>query len=156
MTARYLNRMLDFPAFLVNDDPTLAKILAETQTIAVVGLSSDPMRPSHDVASYLKDIGGYQIIPVNPHETSVLGEKAVASLHDLAGRRVDVVEIFRRPGDVLPHIEEAKKIGAKVFWMQDGTGSRAAAERAHAAGMTVVMDRCMLRDHMRLVRRDMP
>jgi predicted CoA-binding protein len=145
--------MLDF---LVNDDATLAKILAETRTIAVVGLSSDPMRPSNDVASYLRDLGGYRVIPVNPHETEVLGEKAVASLQDLIGRDVDVVEIFRRPGDVIPHIEEAKKIGAKVFWMQDGTGSREAAERAHAAGLIVVMDRCMLRDHMRLVRRDIP
>ncbi len=144
--------MLDF---LVRDDAGLKKILAETKTIAVVGLSSDMMRPSHDVAGYLKD-AGYRIIPVNPNETEVLGEKAVASLRELAGRGVDVVEIFRRPGEVVPHVDEAAAIGAKVFWMQDGTGSRAAAERAHAAGMTVVMDRCMLRDHMRLVRRDMP
>jgi predicted CoA-binding protein len=144
--------MLDF---LVKDDAALATILAQTKTIAVVGLSSDPNRPSHDVASYLRD-AGYRIIPVNPNETEVLGEKAVASLQDLAGQKVDVVEIFRRPGDVVPHIEEAKKIGARVFWMQDGTGSREAAERAHAAGLTVVMNRCMLRDHMRLVRRDMP
>lgn len=144
--------MLDF---LINDDATLKKILADTRTIAVVGLSSDPMRPSHDVASYLKD-AGYRIIPVNPNETEVLGEKAVASLQDLTAGSVDVVEIFRRPGDVLPHVDEARNIGARVLWMQDGTGSRAAAERAHAAGLVVVMDRCMLRDHMRLVRRDMP
>jgi|SRR5215470_11511815 len=144
--------MLDF---LVKDDFGLQKILAETRTIAVVGLSSDPMRPSNDVASYLKS-AGYRIIPVNPNETEVLGEKAVASLSELTGRGVDVVEVFRRPSEVLPHVDEAAAIGAKVFWMQDGVGSRAAAERAHAAGMTVVMDRCMLRDHMRLVRRGMP
>ena len=141
--------------FLVKDDAGLKKILSETRTIAVVGLSSDPMRPSNDVASYLQS-AGYRIVPVNPNETEVLGEKAVASLSELTGRSVDVVEVFRRPSEVLPHVAEAAAIGAKVFWMQDGVGSRAAAERAHAAGMTVVMDRCMLRDHMRLVRRDMP
>jgi len=141
--------------FLVRDDGRLKEILGAARTIAVVGLSSDPMRPSHDVAAYLKG-AGYRIIPVNPNETEVLGEKAVASLAELRGRGVDVVEVFRRPVDVLPHVDEAAAIGAKVFWMQDGTGTPAAAERAHAAGMTVVMDRCMLRDHMRLVRRDMP
>jgi predicted CoA-binding protein len=139
--------MLDF---LVRDDARLRQILIEARTIAVVGLSSDPMRPSHDVASYLKG-AGYRIIPVNPNESEVFGEPAVKSLAELAGRRVDVVEVFRRPGEVLPHIDEAAAIGAKVFWMQDGVGSDDAAERAHAAGMTVVMNRCMLRDHMRLL-----
>jgi predicted CoA-binding protein len=136
--------------FLVKDADGLRRILRETRTIAVVGLSSDPARPSNDVASYLKE-AGYTIIPVNPNETEVLGEPAVASLGALAGRGVDVVQVFRRPSEVLPHVDEAKAIGARVFWMQDGVGSRAAAERAHAAGMTVVMDRCMLRDHARLM-----
>jgi len=139
--------MLDF---LVRDDATLRKILAETKTVAVVGLSSNPRRPSNDVASYLQSVG-YRIIPVNPNETEVLGEKAVASLAELAGRGVDVVEIFRRAEHVPSYVDDAAAIGAKVFWMQDGTGSRAAAEKAHARGLTVVMDRCMLRDHGRLI-----
>jgi len=139
--------MLDF---LVRDDATIRRILAETKTIAVVGLSSNPMRPSNDVASYLQH-AGYQIIPVNPNETKVLGVEAVPSLRELAGRGVDVVEIFRRADRVADFIDDAAAIGAKVFWMQDGTGSRAAAERAHAAGMIVVMDRCMFRDHRRLM-----
>lgn len=138
--------MLDF---LVRDDATLRRILAETKTVAVVGLSSNPMRPSNDVASYLKSVG-YRIIPVNPNETEVLGETAVASLAELAGRGVDVVEIFRRAEHVEKYVDDAAAIGAKVFWMQDGTGSRVAAEQAHARGLTVVMDRCMLRDHSRL------
>jgi predicted CoA-binding protein len=137
--------------FLVKDAEGLRRILREAKTIAVVGLSSDPSRPSNDVAGYLKD-AGYTIIPVNPNETEVLGEPAVASLGELAGRGVDVVQVFRRPDEVLPHVDEAAAIGARVFWMQDGVGSRGAAERAHAAGMTVVMDRCMLRDHARLMR----
>jgi predicted CoA-binding protein len=138
-------------AFLVNDEAGIRRILGAARTIAVVGLSSDRARPSHDVASYLQ-AAGYLIIPVNPNETEVLGEKAVPSLRDLAGRRIDVVDVFRRPGEVLPHVDEAAAIGARVFWMQDGVVSRAAAERAHAAGMTVVMDRCMLRDHARWMR----
>ena len=138
--------MLDF---LVRDDATLRKILAETKTVAVVGLSSNPMRPSNDVASYLQSVG-YRIIPVNPNESEVLGEKAVASLSELVGRGVDVVEIFRRAVHVASYVDDAAAIGAKVFWMQDGTGSREAAEQAHARGLTVVMDRCMLRDHSRL------
>ncbi len=140
--------MLDF---LVEDEAGIRRILAEARTIAVVGLSSDPGRPSHDVAGYLRD-AGYTIIPVNPNETEVLGEMAVPSLRALAGRPVDVVEVFRRPGEVLPHVAEAAAIGARVFWMQDGVGSRAAAEAAHAVGMTVVMNRCMLRDHSRWMR----
>ncbi len=140
--------MLDF---LVNDEAGIRRILTEARTIAVVGLSSDASRPSHDVAAYLQR-AGYAIIPVNPNETEVLGQKALRSLRDLDGRQVDVVQVFRRPSEVLPHVAEAAAIGARVFWMQDGVGSRAAAERAHAAGMAVVMDRCMLRDHARWMR----
>lgn len=137
--------------FLVNDEAGIRRILSGARTIAVVGLSSDPGRPSHDVASYLQE-AGYTIIPVNPNESEVLGEKAVPSLSALAGRAVDVVEVFRRPSEVLPHVAEAAAIGARVFWMQDGVVNRAAAEQAHAAGMTVVMNRCMLRDHARFMR----
>ena len=135
----------------MNDEAGIRQILSGARTIAVVGLSSDPGRPSHDVASYLQE-AGYTIIPVNPNESEVLGEKAVPSLAALAGRAVDVVEVFRRPSEVLPHVAEAAAVGARVFWMQDGVVSRAAAEQAHAAGMTVVMNRCMLRDHARFMR----
>jgi predicted CoA-binding protein len=137
--------------FLVNDEAGIKRILSGARTIAVVGLSSDPARPSNDVASYLQE-AGYTIIPVNPNETEVLGQKAVASLSELAGRQVDVVEVFRRSSEVLPHVDEAIAIGARVLWMQDGVIDRVAAERAHAAGMTVVMNRCMLRDHARWMR----
>jgi predicted CoA-binding protein len=147
-TARYHNDVLDF---LVNDEAGIRRILGAARTIAVVGLSSDPGRPSHDVASYLQ-AAGYGIIPVNPNETEVLGVPAVASLGQLERGAVDVVELFRRPGEVLTHVAEAAAIGARVFWMQDGVVNRAAAEAAHAAGMTVVMDRCMLRDHARWMR----
>ena len=140
--------MLDF---LVKDEAGIRQILATARTIAVVGLSSDPARPSNDVAAYLKD-AGYRIIPVNPNESHVFGIPAAHSLAELAGEAVDVVQIFRRPNEVLPHVAEAAAIGARVFWMQDGVGSVAAAEAAHAAGMTVVMDRCMLRDHSRWMR----
>jgi predicted CoA-binding protein len=119
------------------------------RTIAVVGLSSDPTRPSHEVASYLQD-QGYEIVPVNPNEAEVLGARAVPRLSALAVRP-DVVEIFRRSSEAGAHVDEAIAIGAKVIWMQDGVVDPAAARRAHAAGLEVVMDRCMLRDHMRLV-----
>jgi predicted CoA-binding protein len=140
--------MLDF---LARDDATLRQIFASIRTIAVVGLSSDPGRPSHEIASYLQEVG-YRVIPVNPNETEVLGVPAVASLRELAGQGVDCVDVFRRSEEVLPHVDEAIAIGARVFWMQDGVLSPAAAEKAHAAGLTVVMDRCMLVDHLRLAR----
>src|SRR5205085_1347338 len=145
---RYDSDVLDF---LVNDEAGIRRILADARTIAVVGLSSDPSRPSNDVAGYLQR-AGYRILPVNPNESKVLGEDAVPSLQALAGRQVDVVEVFRRPGEVLPHVAEAAAIGAKVFWMQDGVIDEAAARAAHAAGMAVVMNRCMLRDHARWMR----
>jgi hypothetical protein len=143
--------MLDF---LVRDDATLALLLSEIKTIAVLGLSSDPERPSHGVAEYLKG-AGYRIIPVNPKERTVLGEPAVPSLAALAGQKIDCVDVFRRPSDVLPHVAEAAALGVKLFWMQEGVVNAEAARQAHAAGMAVVMDRCMLVDHMRLRARGM-
>lgn len=135
--------------FLVDDPAGLAEILRTCRTIAVVGLSSKPSRPSFEVSRYLQ-AAGYRILPVNPFEREVLGVPAVASLRQL-GEPVDVVDVFRRSSEVGPVADDAIAIGAKVLWLQDGVIDVAAARRAHAAGLQVVMDRCMLRDHGRLV-----
>lgn len=137
--------------FLVDDDGGIRQILASARTIAVVGLSGDPSRASYRVASYLQQ-QGYRIIPVNPNEREVLGEPAVADLSAIRGS-VDVVEVFRRSSEVAPHVDEAIAIGARVVWMQDGVIDPGSALRAHQAGLQVVMDRCMLRDHAQLMGR---
>ena len=123
----------------------IREILGSARTIAVVGLSDKPDRDSHRVAAYLQR-AGYRILPVNPAITTVLGEKAVPGLRDLS-EPVDVVDIFRRADAVPEIVEDAIAIGAKVIWMQDGIVHNAAADRARAAGLKVVMSRCMLRDH---------
>jgi uncharacterized protein len=125
-------------------DPIL-DILKKYKTIAVVGLSSNPTRPSHGVAQHLQ-ASGYRIIPVNPNETQVLGEKAYARVEDVP-ERVEIVDIFRRAEDVPPAVDSAIRAGAKVIWMQLGIENQAAAEKARAAGLTVVMDACMLVEH---------
>ncbi|HUS15771.1 MAG TPA: CoA-binding protein [Chloroflexia bacterium] len=114
-------------------------------TIAVVGLSSDPASPSHAVAAYLQK-QGYHIIPVNPKEEEVLGERAYPSLHDIP-ERVDVVDVFRRPDAVPGIVEEAITAGVPVLWLQLGVVNEDAARRAAEAGITVVMDRCMKIEH---------
>ncbi len=124
------------------------KFLLEAKTIAVVGLSSNPMRPSHGVAEYMQ-AHGYRIIPVNPNETEVLGEKAYPDLVSIPVK-VDIVNIFRRSDRVDPFVDESIRIGAKAIWMQEGVVNEAAAARARAAGLLVVMDRCILKDHRRL------
>ena len=121
------------------------KILRSAKTIAVVGLSPDPARPSHGVARYLQR-AGYRIIPVNPNVDEVLGERAYPSLSRLPGP-VDVVDIFRRSEFVGPIVDEAIAIGAGAVWLQDGVVDEAAAGRARAAGLDVVMDDCMMRRH---------
>lgn len=126
----------------------LRHILADSKTIAVVGLSPDPERPSHSVAAYLQQ-QGYRIIPVNPKISEALGEKAYASVRDIPGP-VDVVDIFRRPEAVGPIVEDAIAKGAKVVWMQVGIINAEAANRARAAGLTVVMDTCMRVTHQLL------
>lgn len=123
-------------------------ILKTAQTIAVVGLSSKPDRPSYEVASYLQS-KGYQIIPVNPNETEVLGERAYAHLTDIP-IPVDVVDIFRASQFVVPHVQQAIAIGAKVVWMQEGVINEEAARLAHDAGLTVVTDQCMMKKHKEL------
>jgi predicted CoA-binding protein len=120
-------------------------ILQSYRTLAVVGLSSKPMRPSHGVAAYMQ-AHGYRIIPVNPNEQTVLNEKAYASLDDLP-ETVPVVVIFRRPEYVPAIVESAIRKGARVIWMQEGVIHEDAARRARAAGLEVIQDRCILKEH---------
>jgi predicted CoA-binding protein len=132
------------------DIEQIQEIFRKYNTIAVVGLSREEDRPSNRVASYLKKVG-YKIIPVNPGQKEILGEKCFASLSEIP-EKVEIVDIFRRPEQVLPIVEEAIKIGAKVVWMQDGVINDQAAQKAQEAGLVVVMDRCMYRDHSTLMR----
>jgi predicted CoA-binding protein len=129
-------------------DDRLRQLLAEARTIAVVGLSSSPSRASHGVARYLQN-HGYRIIPVNPHETEVLGERAYASLADIPDE-VDVVDVFRRPEYTVDVAEDAVKVGAKVFWLQSGIVNEEAQRIAKEGGLDVVMDACMKIEHQRL------
>jgi len=128
----------------------IEKIIRESKNIAVVGISNKLGRPSLTVASYLKG-QGYRIIPVNPTIQDVNGEKCYPDLTSIP-EKVDVVDIFRKPADVLPVVEEAVRIGAKVVWMQEGIVNEEAARRARDAGLLVVMDKCMLKEHSRLKR----
>ncbi|HEX2090725.1 MAG TPA: CoA-binding protein [Actinomycetota bacterium] len=129
-------------------DDRLRQLLTEARTIAVVGLSSSPSRASHSVARYLQN-HGYRIIPVNPHETEVLGERAYASLADIP-ERVDVVDVFRRPEYTVDVAEDAVKVGAKLFWLQSGIVNQEAERIAREGGLDVVMDACMKIEHQRL------
>jgi predicted CoA-binding protein len=126
------------------------EILETARVIAVVGLSDNPSRPSHGVAAYLQR-HGYRVIPVNPKLTEVLGEKAYPTLSAVP-EPVDVVDIFRKPEAVPAIVEEAISRGAKVIWMQEGIVHNAAADRARAAGLRVVMNKCMLKEHAALAR----
>jgi len=121
------------------------KILMSARTIAVVGLSPDPRRPSHGVARYLQR-AGYHIIPVNPNIDEVLGERAYPSLRQIP-QPVDVVEVFRRSEFVGPLVDDAIAIKASAIWLQDGVVDEEAAARARASGLDVVMDDCMMRRH---------
>jgi predicted CoA-binding protein len=127
---------------------TIKDILETYRTIAVVGLSSRPYRASHGVSRYMQR-AGYRIIPVNPLETEVLGEKAYPSLDDVP-ESFEIVDIFRRSEFVPDIVEAAIRRNAKVIWMQQGVVHEAAAERARAAGLEVVMDLCILQEHMAL------
>jgi predicted CoA-binding protein len=130
--------------FLVGDPRELTRILTEARTVAVVGMSGRLGRASYGVGRSLI-AHGYDVIPVNPQETEVLGRKAFPDLKSV-DRPIDVVDVFRRPELVMPHVEEAIAVGAKVLWLQDGVIAPEAARRAHEAGLRVVMDRCMARD----------
>jgi len=123
-------------------------ILNIGKTVAVVGLSPDASRPSFRVANYLKQ-QGYTIIPVNPSVEEIMGEKCYPDLLSIENKP-DIVDIFRRSDAVGTIVEEAIKIGAKAVWMQEGVVNETAGKRAEEAGLLVVMDRCMLKEHMKL------
>jgi uncharacterized protein len=130
-------------------DP-VTEILRSSRTIAVVGLSSRRYRPSHGVSEYLQSVD-YRIIPVNPGETEVLGEKSYARLEDVP-ERVDVVNVFRRSEFVPDIVESAIRVGARAVWMQEGVIHAEAAERARRAGLFVIMDSCILKEHIKRFR----
>jgi len=125
-----------------------ATILNNYRTIAMVGLSPDPNRPSHRVAKYLIN-HGYKVIPVNPDTQEILGIRSYSDMSSIP-EPIEIVDIFRRSEEVMPIVDEAIKIGAKVVWMQEGVINEEAALRAQDAGLLVVMDRCMLKEHKRL------
>jgi uncharacterized protein len=129
---------------------SIPDLLRNSHVIAVVGLSSDDMRPSYGVAAYMQG-AGYRIIPVNPNEIEVLGEKAYARLEDVP-EKIDIVDVFRRSQFVMGVVESAIRVGARAVWMQEGVVDEEAAKLARKAGLGVVMDRCILKDHRSLVR----
>jgi predicted CoA-binding protein len=131
----------------INSPEAIKSILDECRTIAVVGLSSKPTRPSHGVAGYMQR-AGYRIIPVNPNELEVLEENAYASLSDVP-EKIDLVDVFRRSEEAGAAVDEAIAVGAKAVWLQEGVIDRDAAQRALDAGLLVVMDRCWLKEHVR-------
>lgn len=130
--------------------PAIRQMLEAARTIAVVGLSSDAFRPSHGVAAYLQS-QGYRIIPVNPRETEILGERCYPDLDSVPGP-IDIVDVFRRSEHVPEVVEAAIRIGAKAVWMQEGVSHAEAAQRAREAGLAVVEDRCILKEHRLLSR----
>jgi predicted CoA-binding protein len=138
---------LTLPSGAPPSDDVIFELLKKHKTIAVVGLSSNPMRPSFGVTEYMLE-AGYRIIPVNPNETEVLGEKSYARLEDVP-ETIDIVNIFRRAEEVAPVVESAIRIGAKVVWMQQGIENEEAREKARAAGLVVVEDACILVEHRR-------
>jgi predicted CoA-binding protein len=133
---------------IVNDDAGLVRILENHRVIAMVGLSPREDRPSNIVARYLM-AHGYTVIPVNPQETEILGQRSYASLKDIPVR-VDMVDVFRKPADVPPLAAAAIAIGARSLWLQLGIVNEAAAQLAVAAGLDVVMDRCPKIEYARL------
>ena len=131
-------------ASLPQSDP-IAELLKRSKTIAVVGLSCDPLRPSHGVTAYMQT-HGYRIIPVNPQIEECLGEKAYATLLDVPGK-IDIVNIFRRPEFVEETVDQAIQLKVPAVWMQEGVVHNRAAEKARQVGIFVVMDRCILKEH---------
>jgi predicted CoA-binding protein len=125
----------------------IGELLQRSKTIAVVGLSDSPLRPSHGVSAYMQT-QGYRIIPVNPSIKGALGEKAVAKLSDIK-EKIDIVDIFRRPEFVPAIVEEAIKLGVPAIWMQEDVIHEPSAEKARKAGIFVVMDKCILKEHQK-------
>ncbi|OLB80837.1 MAG: CoA-binding protein [Nitrospirae bacterium 13_2_20CM_2_61_4] len=134
----------------INSKEAIRRIIEDCKTIAVVGLSSDPGRPSYGVASYMRR-KGYKVIPVNPNEREVFGDISYPALSDVP-EKVDLVDIFRRTSEAGKAVDEAIAIGAKGVWLQEGVIDLSAAGRAAAAGLLVVMDRCWLKEHLRFER----
>jgi uncharacterized protein len=131
------------PSFPQSD--SIGELLERAKTIAVVGLSCNPLRPSHGVSAYMQQ-HGYRIIPVNPRIEVCLGEKAYASLRDVPDK-IDIVNIFRRPEFVVEIVDEAIQLKVPAIWMQEDVIHEQAAEKARQAGIFVVMDRCILKEH---------
>ncbi len=127
------------------------EILKDFHIVAVVGLSSNEERPSYGVSAYLKK-HGYKIIPVNPNEDTILGERCYSSLLSI-NEQVDIVDIFRRSEDVLGIVDEAIEIGARVVWMQEGVVNEEAAVKARDAGLEAIMDMCMMKEHRRMLKK---
>ena len=136
----------------MSDIPTLRRILAQSHTIAVVGLSADWFRPSYFAAKYMLT-HGYTVIPVNPRYSEILGQKSYKSLRDIPAEiagKIDIVDCFRKTEDIMPIAEDAIAIGAKVLWQQIGVLNHEAGEKASAAGLDTIMDRCVKIEHGRL------
>lgn len=133
----------------MNSDKEMKEILLTTKVIASVGLSGNQQKESYGIAAYLK-AQGYQLVPVNPTATEILGEKAYPDL-EAVPVKIDVVQVFRKPEDVPAVVEDAIKVGARVVWMQEGIVNEDAAKRAREAGLQVVMDACMRATHRRLI-----
>ena len=131
----------------INSSETIQRILDECRTIAVVGLSSDPFRPSNSVSAYMRR-QGYRVIPVNPNETSVFDEKAYPDLFAVP-EKIELVDVFRRSDEAGKAVDQAIAVGAKAVWLQEGVIDKAAAQRALDAGLMVVMDRCWLKEYVR-------
>ena len=129
----------------MNESEQITELLKKSKNIAVVGLSSSPMRPSYGVSAYLQS-HGYKIIPVNPEIKGALGEKAYASLSEVP-EKIDIVDIFRRSEFVPSLVDEAIRLKPAAIWMQEGVQHEAAAEKARKAGILVVQDRCLLKEH---------
>jgi predicted CoA-binding protein len=130
---------------MLNDNDPITELLKQVKTIAVVGLSDSPMRISHDVSEYMQR-QGYRIIPVNPRIASALGEKSYPALSDVPGK-IDIVNVFRRSVFVPGIVDEVIRLKLPVLWLQEGVVDEAAAEKARQAGIFVVMDRCILKEH---------
>ena len=134
----------------INSAKAIKRILGEFKTITVVGLSSNTWRASNSVSAYMQE-KGYRVIPVNPNETEVLGEKAYDALADVP-EKVELINVFRRAEEAGAVVDEAIRLGAKAVWLQEGVIDQAAARRALEAGLLVVMDRCILKEHARMQR----
>jgi predicted CoA-binding protein len=134
----------------MTESEQITELLKNARTIAVVGLSENPMRTSYGVSEYMQ-AQGYRIVPVNPTITEALGEKAYASLSEVP-EKIDIVNVFRRSEFVPEVVDEAIRLGVPAIWMQEGVVHEEAAAKARAAGIFVVMDRCILKEHRRFVR----